>query len=109
MAAVQELAVVMKTLGDPTRLSVFQQIAREGDVTVGALVARSGVSQPAVSQHLRALRNAGLVAERRAGRHVHYRVRPTGLKPIVDWLEFYAEFWGRSLDNLEKLLEDTDG
>ena len=108
MGAAPHLTDVMKTLADPTRRAVFERIARQDEITAGALVAGTRVSQPAVSQHLRALREAGLVTERREGRHVHYRVRRQGLRPLVGWLEFYAEFWTKRLDNLERLLSETD-
>ncbi len=108
MPAAAQLTDVMKTLADPTRRAVFERIAREEEITAGALVAGTRVSQPAVSQHLRALREAGLVSERREGRHVHYRVRRQGLKPLVGWLEFYAEFWTERLDKLEQLLSELD-
>jgi DNA-binding transcriptional ArsR family regulator len=107
MSALQ-LTEVMKTLADPTRRAVFERIAREEEITAGALVAGTRVSQPAVSQHLRTLREAGLVTERREGRHVHYRVRYQGLRPLVGWLEFYAEFWSKRLDNLERMLSEMD-
>jgi len=64
------------------------------------------VSQPAVSQHLRALRDAGLVVERREGRHIYYRTAPKGLAPLTDWLSHYEAFWRERLANLERLLEE---
>src|SRR5205809_3713063 len=102
------LTVVMKTLADPTRRAVFERIARENEVTAGALVKRARVSQPAVSQHLRALREAGLVTERRDGRNVFYSANPHGLAPIIDWLGVYAAFWRERFVNLEKLLKEMD-
>jgi DNA-binding transcriptional ArsR family regulator len=108
MSAAPQLNDVMKTLADPTRRAVFERIAREEEITAGALVAGTRVSQPAVSQHLRALREAGLVTERREGRHVHYRARPQGLSSLVGWLEHHAEFWTRRLDDMERLLRELD-
>jgi DNA-binding transcriptional ArsR family regulator len=102
------LTAVMKTLADPTRRAVFERIARENEVTAGALVKRARVSQPAVSQHLRALREAGLVTERRDGRNVFYSANPHGLAPIIDWLGVYAAFWRERFVNLEKLLKEMD-
>ena len=72
------------------------------------LVRGSRVSQPAVSQHLRALREAGLVTERRDGRQIHYRIAPQGLAPLLDWLGHYQAFWRERFDNLEKLLKETE-
>jgi DNA-binding transcriptional ArsR family regulator len=98
----------MKTLADPTRRAVFERIARQNEVTAGALVKRARVSQPAVSQHLRALREAGLVSERRAGRNVFYSADLRGLAPLIDWLGVHAVFWRERFDNLEKLLQEMD-
>jgi DNA-binding transcriptional ArsR family regulator len=102
------LTMVMKTLADPTRRAVFERIARKGEVMAGTLTKAAKVSQPAVSQHLRALRDAGLVTERREGRNVHYRVDPKGLAPLVDWLGHYAVFWQQRFDNLETLLQESE-
>jgi DNA-binding transcriptional ArsR family regulator len=108
MTAAAQLTNVMKTLADPTRRAVFERIAREGEIAATGLVKGSKVSQPAVSQHLRALRDAGLVTERRDGRHIHYRVAPKGLAPLVDWLGHYRAFWNERFENLEKLLKETE-
>lgn len=98
----------MKTLADPTRRAVFERIAREGEVAATGLVRGSRVSQPAVSQHLRALREAGLVTERRDGRQIHYRIAPKGLAPLIDWLGHYQTFWQERIANLEKLLKESE-
>jgi len=103
-----EIAVVMRTLADPTRRTLFERIVAAGETTVGTLTRGVAVSQPAVSQHLRALREAGLVAERRDGRNVHYRAEPRGLSPLVDWLGIYGVFWRERFANLETLLQEID-
>jgi DNA-binding transcriptional ArsR family regulator len=103
-----QAAEIFRTLADPTRRSVFERLAGEGELSVGELVAGAGVSQPAVSQHLAALKGAGLVSERREGRFVRYAARPEGLKPLVDWLGFYAAFWGDRFERLEDLLKRMD-
>ena len=108
MAAAIPLTTVMKTLADPTRRAVFERIAREGEVAATGLVRGSRVSQPAISQHLRALREAGLVIERRDGRQIHYRIAPRGLAPLINWLGHYQLFWRERFDNLEKLLKETE-
>ena len=72
------------------------------------IVLLSKVSQPAVSQHLRALREAGLVSERREGRHIHYRVAPKGLAPLIDWLGYHQSFWRERFENLERLLKEIE-
>lgn len=101
-------ANVMKTLGDTTRLGVFEQLCRNGEASVGQLTRDSGVSQPAVSQHLRALREARLVSERRVGRNVLYRASPEGLAPLVDWLEVHTTFWREHFATLKSLLEEIE-
>jgi DNA-binding transcriptional ArsR family regulator len=108
MASGEQLTSVIKTLADPTRRAVFERIAREGEIAATGLVRGSKVSQPAVSQHLRALRDAGLVLERRDGRHIHYRVAPKGLGPLFDWLGHYQAFWNERFENLERLLKETE-
>src|SRR5438309_6590967 len=99
MPGAAQLTSVVKMLADPTRRAVFERIAREGEIAATSLVKGSRVSQPAVSQHLRALRDAGLVTERRDGRHIHYRVAPKGLDPLVDWLDHYQSFWRERFEN----------
>jgi DNA-binding transcriptional ArsR family regulator len=106
MTAPISLTTVMKTLADPTRRAVFERIVREGEVAATGLAKGADVSQPAISQHLKALRDAGLVMERRDGRHVHHRVTLQGLAPLVDWLDHYRNFWRERFANLEKLLKD---
>ena len=99
---------LFRTLADPTRRAVFERLAGEGELSVGALVTGSGVSQPAVSQHLAVLRPAGLVTERREGRFVRYAAAPEGLKPLADWMAHYAVFWRERFDRLEDLLKRMD-
>jgi DNA-binding transcriptional ArsR family regulator len=106
--AAAELTAVLKTLADPTRRAVFERIAREGEVAATGLVGGTRVSQPAISQHLRALREAGLVIERRAGRHIHYRIAPKGLAPLIDWLDRHQSFWREHFDNLERLVKESE-
>ena len=99
--------ILFSTLADPTRRAIFEQLTL-GEAAVRELTARFDVSQPAVSQHLRALREAGLVTERRDGRQIHYRIAPQGLAPLLDWLGHYQAFWRERFDNLEKLLKETE-
>jgi len=75
---------------------------------VKELTARFDISQPAVSQHLALLKEAGLVNARRDGRNVYYRVQPRGMKPLINWIEHYRAFWTDRVDRLEKLLEEMD-
>lgn len=77
-------------------------------MSVGALKAGLDVSQPAVSQHLAALRDAGLVKERREGRFAYYRVEPKGLAPMLDWLARYRAFWPKRIEKLKDVLREMD-
>lgn len=98
---------VFKALADPTRRAVFEQLSR-GEMTVGALVERFPLSQPAMSQHLSALRAAGLVAQRKEGRHSYYRIEPRGLKPLADWVDRYRAFWPGKLEKLRSVLKEME-
>ncbi|OAF10904.1 ArsR/SmtB family transcription factor [Bradyrhizobium neotropicale] len=100
--------LLFKTLADPTRRAIFERLCRDGEQTVGALTARSGVSQPAVSKHLGALKLAGLVRDRHEGRQTHYSAQPGALNPLIDWTSQMAGFWQNRLDALEDLLKRMD-
>src|SRR5271166_6164414 len=99
---------VFKALADPTRRGLFERLARDGELTVGALTERAGVSQPAVSKHLGLLKRAGLVSQRHEGRETHYSARSRGIAPLVDWLAVYGVFWRDKIDRLEGLLKRMD-
>jgi DNA-binding transcriptional ArsR family regulator len=98
---------VFRALGDPRRRAIFERLSR-GEAAVKDLTARFDISQPAVSQHLATLRKAGLVAERRDGRLVYYRIDPKGLRPLIDWLTHYQAFWPERIDRLHALLKEMD-
>ena len=98
---------IFQALADPSRRAIFESIMR-GETAVNDLTARFDISQPAVSQHLATLKDAGLVNGRREGRCVYYRVKPGGMKPVIDWILHYRAFWTEHVDRLEKLLERMD-
>ena len=98
---------VFQALADPSRRAIFEALTR-GEAAVKDLTARFDISQPAVSQHLAALKAAGLVNRRRDGRQVFYRVEPRGMKPLIDWIAHYRAFWTEHVGRLEKLLEKMD-
>ncbi len=99
---------VMRSLADPTRRAVFERIIQSGEISVGDLASGSGVSQSAVSQHLRSLKLAGLIADRSQGRNVFYRAQPKGLAPLIDWMSHYGVFWRERFANLKTLLKEMD-
>jgi DNA-binding transcriptional ArsR family regulator len=99
---------LFRTLADPTRRAIFERLGRDGETTVGALTAQSGVSQPAVSKHLGVLKQAGLVLDRHEGRQTHYSAQLGALAPLIDWTNQMAGFWQGRFDQLEDLLKRMD-
>ena len=96
---------IFQALADPSRRAIFESLTR-GETAVKDLTARFDISQPAVSQHLAALKDAGLVNGRREGRCIYYRVEPRGMKPLIDWIAHYRAFWTDRIDRLDKLLKE---
>jgi DNA-binding transcriptional ArsR family regulator len=99
---------VLRTLADPTRRAVFERVCGADEITVVELTRGSGVTQGAISQHLKSLKQAGLVVERPQGRNVYYRAEPNGLAPLFDWLSHYDRFWRKRFANLRDLLKEID-
>ena len=99
---------LFSALADPTRRAIFERLCREGEQTVGALTAQAGVSQPAVSKHLGALKQAGLVRDRRDGRRTQYTAHLAALAPLIDWTSQMTGFWRGRFDRLEDLLRRMD-
>src|SRR3984885_10251854 len=85
--------LLFRTLADPTRRAIFERLCREGEQTVGALTARAGISQPAVSKHLRVLKQAGLARDRHKGRQTHYSAEVGALAPLIDWTSQMKGSW----------------
>jgi len=98
---------IFQVLADPSRRAIFESLTR-GEKAVTDITARFRISQPAVSQHLATLKDAGLVNRRREGRRIYYRVDPRGMKPLIDWISHYRAFWTDHVDRLEQLLEKMD-
>ena len=91
-------------LSDPTRRAVLD-LLRAGSQAAGSIAQSFPVSRPAISKHLRLLRRAHLVEERRQGRHRLYSLNPEPLKAVDSWLEQYRVFWQRSLASLKAFVE----
>jgi DNA-binding transcriptional ArsR family regulator len=98
---------VFRALADPTRRAVLDRLAG-GERSVAQITEALPVSQPAVSQHLAALKAAGLVGERREGRRTFYRIEPQGLAPLIDWLGRYRAFWPERIERLKDILREMD-
>jgi DNA-binding transcriptional ArsR family regulator len=97
----------VEALAQPTRRRILD-LLRDGERPVGELVDRLGVSQPAVSKHLRVLREVGLVGVRSDAQRRLYRVRPEPLEELDAWLAPYRRMWSQSLDALERHLDERN-
>ena len=92
-------------LAEPNRRRILDEL-RQGERSVGELVERLSLSQPAVSKHLRVLREAEMVASRIDKQHRRYRLSPAPLAEIDDWLAPFRHFWADRLDALETVLDE---
>src|SRR3569833_1579910 len=100
-------ADVFRALADPTRRAVIKRLTH-GEMNVTELKAGFNVSQPAISQHLSALKKAKHVSERREGRHAYYRSDPQGLAPLADWVQRYKVLWPERIEKLKHVLKDME-
>jgi len=98
---------IFRALADPTRRAVFERVAAR-EMSVSELKGYFAVSQPAISQHLAALKGAGLVSERREGRFAYYRAEPKGMAPLLSWIERYRAFWPERVEKLKDVLKGMD-
>jgi DNA-binding transcriptional ArsR family regulator len=94
-------------LADPTRRGIIELLAR-GDRTAGEIVAVFSVSAPAISQHLKVLREAGLIKVQVAGQKRIQQINPAALREIEDWARRTRKFWEERLDDLERELRKED-
>ena len=101
------LIQTFSALSDETRLNVVERLMAEGELPAGALVAQADMSAPAMSRHLKVLREAGLIQQRIQGTKRLYSVRPEALQAIAGWTMDHRAFWEAGLDRLESFLEDN--
>jgi DNA-binding transcriptional ArsR family regulator len=101
------MATAFEVLAEPNRRRILD-LLRERERPVGELVGGLGVSQPAVSKHLRVLRGAGLVEARVEGQRRVYRLQPEMLREVDRWLAPYRALWSGSLDRLERHLDKME-
>ena len=99
---------LFRSLADPTRRAIFEQLCKQGEQTVGTLTGFAGVAQPTVSKHLAVLKQAGLVRDRHEGRQTHYSAQVQALAPLTEWTKEMTNFWEARLDALENLLTRID-
>lgn len=102
------MAPAIAVLAEPHRRQILDLLL-EAERPVGELVEVTALSQPAISKHLRVLREAGLVAVRREAQRRIYRVRAEPLRALDEWLEPYRALWGARLDALERHLGTING
>ena len=95
---------VFRALADPTRRAILA-LLREGSQPVGAIAGEFRISRPGISKHLRALRDANLVRERREGRNRVYELNAEPLRAADEWIGFYRHMWQHKLRNLKAFLE----
>src|SRR5258708_10730050 len=102
---VVSVSAVMEALAEPNRRRIVE-LLQDGERSVGELVGGTGLAQPAVSKHLRVLKDAGLVEVRREAQRRLYRIRPQPLAELDAWLEPYPKLWNERLDLLERHLKE---
>lgn len=104
------LSRTFAALADDTRLALVERLLADGELPAGALADTAPISAPAISRHLKVLREAGVIRQRVVGTHRFYSVRPEALKAVSDWTLDHKAFWEASLDRLEAALAiDTKG
>jgi DNA-binding transcriptional ArsR family regulator len=97
---------VFRAIADPTRRKILG-LLRNDRLTVGEIAANFPTSRPAISKHLRLLRSAGLVVSHKDGTASICGLNAKPLRTVNNWLQDYREFWGESLHNLKRYIEET--
>jgi DNA-binding transcriptional ArsR family regulator len=105
MARAATTTDAFNAVAEPRRRQILDLLA-SGELPVNDLVARLELAQPLVSKHLRVLREVGLVDVRDVGRQRMYRLNPTPLKPIHDWVKRYERSWSERFDQLDLVLAE---
>ncbi len=99
---------VFRALGDPTRRHILELLS-DDERSVKQLTSAFGISQPAISQHLRVLREAGLAQERKVGRNRLYRMDSAPLRQVETWLQEHTDFWASRMEGLGDYLRKQHG
>jgi DNA-binding transcriptional ArsR family regulator len=95
---------VFRAIADPARRQILQLLSVEA-MTVGGICEHFAISQPAISQHMRVLRESGLVESHAEWRHRTYHLRPQNLKAAMDWMRHFEKFWDEALDRLDNVID----
>ena len=103
------MKTVLRAIADPTRREILDLLVSKEEESVGELTKDFEMSLPALSQHLKVLREAGLIAGRREGRQIFYRLNPAPLYEVARWIHPYERFWKSKLDALEAHLRRRHG
>ena len=96
---------VYAAIADPTRRALLIRLAEEGEKNVTELLEPFSISQPAVSKHLRILREAGLIRSRKEGRLRLYKIEASRLRQVYDWVSHFEQYWDEKLDALGDYLD----
>ncbi len=99
-----QLPATFAALGDATRFAIDERLLKEGELSAGRLQEDTEISPPAISRHLKVLRQAGIVEQRIDKQRRIYSVRPQAVEAISAWTMSHREFWQSSLDRLERAL-----
>jgi DNA-binding transcriptional ArsR family regulator len=97
---------VFRAIADPTRRAILDRL-RSGPVAVNSLASAFQQSRPAISKHLKVLRDCNVVAEEKHGRERLYRLQPDTLRPVANWIEDYRAFWHSGLERLKSYVEES--
>ncbi|HEV7899324.1 MAG TPA: metalloregulator ArsR/SmtB family transcription factor [Planosporangium sp.] len=97
---------VFAALANPTRRELLRLLLDDGPQPVRQLASHFDMSRPSVSEHLKVLREAGLISERRSGRQRYYHLEAAPLREVRDWLTPYERFWREKLTSLRDLLDE---
>ncbi len=99
---------VYSAIADPTRREIIRLLGEADELSLHELVGRFDIGRTAVSKHLAVLRDAGLVTDRKVGRETRYRLDPTPLRQVQQWVATYEPFWTDRLARLKTLMEAED-
>ena len=102
------LITTFSALADETRLGIVERLMSQGELAAGDLVADARISGPAISRHLKVLRESGLIEQRAEGNKRLYSVRPEAVRTIADWTMDHRKFWEAGLDRLEGFLSEEE-
>lgn len=108
MSTINQTRDVFDAIADPTRRKLIRILADTGETPLHELTAQFTMGRTAVSKHLTVLKEAGLVNDRKAGRETRFRLDPSPLREVEDWLDYYHKFWSSNMLRLQELLEEEE-